>query len=297
MSEPLSSVWIVRSRRNGTADDPRARTLDEFPTLIAHEDSTTPDVEQSIWERDDFDYWAFDRSMDARSGDDFHVSVRCSNPERTLEEVVTRCQRLVRRTNAASANTRFDAVLGEHRRLHDLSLPLVRADFDHSLDVWQWVLRLEESASEELQIAALFHDIERLESEATARVEHLSSDYQQFKDAHAARGARIVASVLAGVGYGDAAVARAAALVAGHEHGYDHEEAMLLNEADALSFFSFNSPGFFDYFDQDHCRRKVEYTLRRLGPRGKAILSRIRLRSDVAAMVRRVEDEHVSSSS
>lgn len=296
MNEPSTSVWSVRSRID---DDPLRGSpipLDEFPTVAAYENEASADLEQSAWESDSFDYWSFDRLMDPRSGEQFHIRIRTSSPERIIPEVLTRCQRLLQRKNAASSDARFASVLDQHRRLHDLSLPLVRADFDHSLDVWQWVLRLDRGASEEVQIGALFHDIERLESEATRRIEHLSTDYELFKNDHAARGAQIVAAILTRLGYADSTVQRVAELVAGHEHGKGGEAAMLLNEADALSFFSFNSPGFFDYFDGEHCRRKVAYTLRRLGARGKRKLSSIRLRGDVARMLRQVEDEYVSSS-
>src|SRR4051794_40742317 len=61
----------------------------------------------------------------------------------TLLQVLTRYQRLAPRVNAHSRDEVFLCALSVHRSLHDLQKPLVRADYEHALDVWQWVLRLD----------------------------------------------------------------------------------------------------------------------------------------------------------
>jgi hypothetical protein len=203
-------------------------------------------------------------------------------------QVATRCQRHLTSRNAASATPFFDAVLARHRALHDLTLPLVAADHDHTLDTWRWVLRLEPQAGAELQAAALFHDIERLVSEPEVRVEQNAPDYVAFKDAHAAAGARMTAEALASLGAGRAFVERVADLVATHEHPGDDPDKAVLNEADALSFFSLNAPGFARYYGAAHTARKVAYTMARLGPRGRAALTGIRHRADIASLVERL---------
>lgn len=204
-------------------------------------------------------------------------------------EVLTRCQRLVGRRNAASANPLFDVVLEHHRSLHDLDKPLVRADWAHSLDVWQWTIRLDPEAGLAVQLAALFHDVERLVSEADARIEHQAGDYQDFKDEHARRGAGMADRSLAAAGVDAATRAQAARLIAGHERpprADDHDpDLALLNDADALSFFSLNSPGYVDWFGPEAARRKVAWTLARLRPGARRRLEGIRLRPDVAEML------------
>jgi hypothetical protein len=204
-----------------------------------------------------------------------------------LLQVVTRCQRHLAGRNAASSTPFFDALLARHRALHDLDLPLVAADHDHALDAWRWVLRLEPQAGAEVQAAALFHDVERLVSEAEVRVEQDAPDYVAFKDAHAAAGARMTAGILASLGASADFVARVAELVAGHEHPGDDPDKALLNEADALSFFSLNAPGFARYYGPEHTARKVAYTLARLGARGRQALRGIRHRADIAALIER----------
>jgi hypothetical protein len=169
-----------------------------------------------------------------------------------------------------------------------VSKPLVRADYNHALDVWQWTLRLEASASLAVQLAALFHDVERLASEADARVEHLAPDYQQFKDAHARAGAAIARRVLLEAGVSSSTIDRAGLLVAEHERPSSDPEVALLNDADALSFFSLNSSGYADYFGPEPTRKKIAYTWNRMRPAARAKLASVRLREDVRQMLEEV---------
>ena len=55
--------------------------------------------------------------------------------------------------------------------------------------------------------------------------------------------------------------------------------------ADALSFFSLNSPGYVDYFGPAQALRKIQYSYARMDDGARARLSGVRLRSDVERMV------------
>jgi hypothetical protein len=202
----------------------------------------------------------------------------------TAREILTRYQRLLPRSNGASSGATFQRVLSGHRALHDLSLPLVRADYDHALDVWQWILRLCPGAGLALQLAGLFHDVERLMSEAERRVEHLAPDYQAFKNAHAEAGAELARRVLEACGIDAETSGEVARLIREHElpHGSARSaDGVLLADADALSFFSLNSPGFADYYGPEHTRKKVRYTLGRMSSAAVRRLADVRLREDV----------------
>lgn len=235
------------------------------------------------WDDPDADLLAFDRRAHAVEGRPFTLSLGVRRPE----EVLLRYQRLWPWRNAASRTDAFRAFERVHRGLHDTSLPLVRADLDHAVDTWQWVLRLEPFASLPLQLAALLHDVERLRSEAAERVEHRAPDYVAFKMAHAEGGAREAASLL-DPHFPDRVVDRVAELVAGHERPGGDLEGLLLNDADALSFFSLNCAGYLAWFGPETTRRKVIYTLDRLRPAARPWLDRIRLPRAVREMVAEV---------
>lgn len=274
---------FIRGETGGAPDAPGFETVSaEFPSVgfesgkIENLPSLSLTAEE--WESPRFPFYEFDTRVE----DLPHLDLAAEPgrlPGMTLE-VLTRCQRLVGRRNAASSGPLFDRVLEKHRSLHDLDRPLVRADHAHALDVWQWTLRLDPEAGLAVQLAALFHDIERLVSEADTRIEHRAGDYQAFKDEHARRGAEMADGVLAMAGVDAATRTQVARLIAGHERMSD-----LLNDADALSFFSLNSPGYVDYFGPEAARRKVAWTLARLRPEARRRLSGVRLRPDVAEML------------
>jgi hypothetical protein len=266
-------------------------TADRAQT-IARRDPDLVVVPAPCWRADDLDPFVLDQAVAAALAETGHFSLRLVDDPggdgdlaHTAVQLVTRCQRHLRGRNRHSATPLFDAMLARHRALHDLERPLVAADYDHALDTWRWVLRLDPDASTAVQLAALFHDIERLISESEVRIEQHARDYSAFKDAHAAAGAAMTAALLVEEGAEQALVARVAALVASHEHLGNDPERALLNEADALSFFSLNAPGFARYYGPTHTARKVAYTLARLGPRGRGALAGIRHRADIAALI------------
>ena len=260
--------------------------MGEIPSLF---------LEMENWESQNFNFYDLDGQLDAlaESQDGPFSLVLLGDAEelaRCALGVLTRCQRWMDRRNEASRDVLFDRVLATHGKAHDLSKPLVRADYNHARDTWQWLLRLTPDAGLALQLAALFHDVERLVAEADARVEHRVSDYQRFKDAHAARGAELADAILAAAGVDEETRRGTARLIAVHERppaagDRDAEAISLLNDADALSFFSLNSVGYLDYFGPEATRKKVEFTLRRLRPAARRYLDGMRLPARVAEML------------
>jgi len=266
----------------------------EFPTVglkLGEMENLPPlSLTAEEWESPRFPFYELDDRMDRLAPDLIHIAAERGRLPGMALEVLTRCQRLVGRRNHASSSPLFDRVLEHHRALHDLDKPLVRADHAHALDVWQWTIRLDPSAGLAVQLAALFHDVERLVSEADARVEHQANDYQGFKDEHARRGAEMADGALASAGVDAATRVRVTRLIAGHERSPDPDDPdaadlALLNDADALSFFSLNSPGYVDWFGPEAARRKVAWTLARLRPEARRRLEGVRLRPDVAEML------------
>jgi hypothetical protein len=234
-------------------------------------------VSLTNWQSPELDLLRLDSEIHERETVDQDLCLDLSSESDAptfYEQLLTRYQRLlpfVQRTDPVVAR-----VLPRNRALFDLTKPLVRADYAHALDTWRWTLRLDFGASSALQLAALFHDIERLRGEPDARVEHLAPDYSAFKQAHARSGALLSAEILSQCDVAPELVARVQQLVERHETPGEDAELAALNDADALSFFSLNSWGFVEYFGLAHSRAKVAYTLGRMRPAAKRYLDRFR---------------------
>jgi hypothetical protein len=254
----------------------------EHPTVdVAFATSGEGIVIDALGWRRGAEFASVDRAVARSSAHAITVCGTAESVPRVAIEVLTRCQRFVDRRNAHSAVPAWDVVARAHRALHDTSKPLVAADLDHAVDTWQWLLRLCPNASLELQLAALFHDVERLESEADRRIEQDAPDYAAFKDRHARRGGERAYELLRQVAIEERIASRVRELVGAHERRGCDEDVDAINDADGLSFFSLNSPGYADYFGALQTRKKVAYTLRRLGMNARRRLAAIRLRDDV----------------
>jgi hypothetical protein len=224
----------------------------------------------------------------AHLSNSFLMSV--SGPPTTLpnvaEQIFTRYQRLFPRRNRHSRSSVFTAVLARHRALHPLHEPFARACFDHSLDVWQWILRLSPDASGPLQIAALFRGLERLAGERGVRAEHAAEASVAFKQRHAKANAEMLCECLAGLDAPVELSERAATLLAHHERPGDDPELIFLNDADALSFFSLNSSSYINSFGPRQTEHKVDHTVARMSPQGRALLAELRLEHGAQELVR-----------
>lgn len=276
--------------RGGAVDlAPLARAFPAHAFARASGGEAGADVSARAWRAEPFDFWAFDRRVDAiaDAGRALRIAAPAELAVPVAREVATRAQRRSGCKNAAIAAPWFDRVLEVHRALHALDKPLVRADLDHALDAWQWTLRLDPDAPAAVQLAALLHDVERLASEADARIEHLAADYQAFKDAHARAGARIAGAVLARAGVEAGLAAEVCRLVAAHERRSELPALRLVNDADALSFFSLNSAGYLAYFGPAQAERKVAYTLARMSDRARRELHGVRIPSEIRKIIDR----------
>lgn len=276
----------------------------EFPSVqIRHQ--RTPDaraiaIHADAWRAAKVHLWDFDRAVDAaRLPRDLHLGGSREAVTAVARDVVVRVGRWLGITNRASRAPAFRRALARHHALYQSRAPLVIADQAHALDTWQWLLRLSPRATLWAQLAALFHDVERRFTESTERTEHRAGDYAAFKAAHARAGGAHAAAILEGCGVPGHIAARVQSLIAAHDGGASmagNNPAELgdLEDADALSFFSLNSPGYLAYFGPALTAKKVAFSFGRLSQRGRAELSRLNLTADIAAMTRPLLDRGAS---
>lgn len=256
-----------------------------FPTVAIEHGSTPMGVviDEYAW-RGAFDLRSLDDKVE-HAGAEVVITVRGSDAGRIGGEVLTRYQRLIQRRNDVSKGILFDSVLKMHEGLYGDS-ELAKSELDHAIDTWQWMLRLNPDASLPLQLAALFHDIERLEGDTRERLEHRAA--QGTKELRATKGAERAQRLLLDVGVDQETADRVRDILIGEQGRITEAELALLNDADALSFLSLGSSAYVDYFGVAQTRRKVAYTLARLGPRAKELLATVHFRPDVERLFHEV---------
>jgi hypothetical protein len=251
--------------------------------------STSIDIAE--WRAPGADLPAFDRRIRAVESNDhpFGLIIKGSSRDALLEparQILTRYQRLFPRRNRSSSSSFFIKVLRRHRALFDVGKPWVRADLEHAVDTWQWLLRLDPACGVAVQLAALFHDIQRLEAHADDRIEHHhASDHVAFERGGAHGGAHAARLVLNTLGAPSNVSERVFALIQSQDRPDDDREGELLNDADSLSFFSLKSAGFLAFFGAEQTRIKIAYTLDRMREESRRWLAAIRCPDAITEMV------------
>lgn len=227
-----------------------------FPTVTVRVASDGPaDVDWDRWHARDFDARAFDRQIDALVSLERPLRLRAPSRDapRFLLEVLTRSQRRIERRNPHSRGAWFDAVLDSLATSIDLGRPDGCARHDHALDRWQWSLRLDPTASAAMQLVALLRDADFAEVTSAADV-----------DAQLAREARELLVRIAGA---------------------PSRERRLVDDADALAFFTLDCPCMVDSAGQGPARRAIAATLSRMSADALGELPHVRVRPDVAAIL------------
>lgn len=147
-------------------------------------------------------------------------------------------------------------------------------DARHAEDTLAWLLRLRSSIDPALALAALGHDIDRVDKRRLV-LRRDYEDYAAYKDAHAERAAAILHGLLERCGVNEAIVQRACWLVAHHECGGD-PEADLLRDADNLSYFRVNLPAYLVREGHDETLRRCRWSYACLSRRARRHFTHIR---------------------
>ncbi|MFH1307434.1 MAG: DUF4202 family protein [archaeon] len=161
---------------------------------------------------------------------------------------------------------RLEETLGEIRKIlreGDMAF----WNLPHAETVHRTLLELNPDAPEELQIAALGHDIERSVSEETDSKLKKLTDYDKYKGKHALRSAEFMKALLINQGYLKDYIDGVWELVASHEIG-GSKEADKLREADGRAFFSFDIKLYFDRNGKEKTLGKIAYMLMKLSEEG-----------------------------
>ncbi len=131
-----------------------------------------------------------------------------------------------------------------------------------------WVKQLKPDADEAMLIAAIAHDISR----AVYRKEHneLLKKYNfndpEFLYFHQEKGAEIIEQFLKSEGADESLIRKVKFLIMQHEWG-GNEDQNILKDADSISFFEVNAPGFFQRHPEmgkEKIRAKFDWMFERI---------------------------------
>ena len=165
-----------------------------------------------------------------------------------------------------------------HQRISEIvSESPLEGELKHSESVWKLVQKIDGHSSEELQIAALCHDIER---GVTPRVlQHNDENYEDYKQRHAKRSSDITAQLLNDFGYSKESVSKVKNMIENHEVG-GNEETNVLRDADSVSFFIDN----IDIYIKRNTLEKSEYKIKlmyeRASERAKKMIKQVKYSTD-----------------
>ncbi|HEX7031201.1 MAG TPA: DUF4202 family protein [Gammaproteobacteria bacterium] len=147
-------------------------------------------------------------------------------------------------------------------------------DARHAEDTLAWVMRLKPDAGAALALAALGHDLDRVDKVAFVRRADFSS-YDAFHDEHAYRAAARLRTLLDRCGVGGGIASRACWLVRHHESGGD-EEADVLRDADNLSWFRVKLPAYLESEGRRETQERCRWGYECLSSRARRCFTEIR---------------------
>jgi len=163
-------------------------------------------------------------------------------------------------------------------------------DPTHSKKTLGWVLKLNPNACDELQIAALGHDIDRAIESRRIKSENFN-DYEAYKMAHAKKSARIVAEILHKLDFNNNFIERVKILIEQHEIGGDPDIDTLM-EADSLSFFNWDITFYIKAKGEQKTMDKIKFMYSRMSDKAKALVQEIEYKdSKIGDLVKLVIDE------
>ncbi len=156
----------------------------------------------------------------------------------------------------------------------DANIRNIEGERKHLLDTLDCVLSLYPEADISLQVAWLFHDIERSMPGRVQRKDYQKTwDYEWYKRAHANNSAKITDKILAYYWVDQSTRDRVFYLIKSHERIVENDfEQNILVTADSLSFFRCNLARYQQTHAKEDLHSKVTFMYQRMIWRGKTML-------------------------
>lgn len=160
-------------------------------------------------------------------------------------------------------------------------------DPGHSESTLKWLLKLNPDATEEQQIAALAHDIERGVPPRTNQRE--GETYEEYKERHAKRSAEITAELMQKHGYSKESIQKVKQLIKKHEVG-GTPETDEIRDADTLSYFDWNIDFYLKREGYEKTEEKIKFMYGRASERAKKEIRKLDFSPEVKEAFEAVVD-------
>lgn len=151
----------------------------------------------------------------------------------------------------------------------------IEEDSVHSVNAWQWLLKLKPDADEILQLAILGHDLERAMPDRLTKDKF--SSYEEYKLAHATRGGEIAAKIALENGYSQVDCNRLANIIKFAEFENTDPDISLVCDADSISYFDYNVDFYLQRLGVEKTKQKIKFMYQRASSRVKKEVDKILL--------------------
>lgn len=154
----------------------------------------------------------------------------------------------------------------------------------HSQDTLNWIIKIDKNASSSLQIAGLFHDIDRTMTDykGSFGIANLQ-EYRKYKKEHAARCAKLTRQLLQKNNFPSELIKQVANLISNHDN-YEisnDSELEILRLADSLAFFNNNDIVNLQKYGSEKHRLKVKFMVERIKLEQKHWFSNLKVKDEL----------------
>ncbi len=184
----------------------------------------------------------------------------------------------------------LDEVCDKNRYRDDEIMQGIEGEMEHAETVFEWVKKLLKNSSFELQIAALFHDIDRVVTPGVGggfKGDRKSKEYEQHKKAHAKRSAEYIIPLLKTNGIDARVLKRVKFLILHHDDTGKEVESFkdidlnTLVAADSLAFFTSIAPKLYKAEGEERLRDKVSFMIEKMPSFARNLLASQRLENPI----------------
>ncbi|MCX6726661.1 MAG: DUF4202 family protein [Candidatus Shapirobacteria bacterium] len=152
----------------------------------------------------------------------------------------------------------------------------IATDPAHSINTYEWLKKIDQNASEELQIAALAHDIDRAIDPII--IQEKNESYDNYKARHALRSSKLITDLMIKHRYSQKSVEKTSLFVKNHEIGGDND-TNILTDADSISYFDTNIDWYYEIKGPEKTKDKIIFMYQRVSPRAKKIIISLKFKN------------------